>query len=164
MKKIFFILVAIMAMSVSFAANAQEATSRTVIISNFSSRAVKVEMPLFYKMATGEAKGFSLVQADDTTGRMNGFITVVSAYDAEEGAQCIKIRIANGKDMTILSFFNGWASEVNSKFVSAGGYAIGESEDTITITKGEAKLVLNKADFAKSILTVVENIGWNEIK
>ena len=161
MKKLAFLFVAIM-MCVSFAANAQE-TSKTVIISNFSSRAVKVEMPLFYKMATGEAKGFSLVQAD-TTGRMTGFITVVSAYDAEEGAQCIKIRIANGKDMTILSFFNGWASEVNSKFVSVGGYAIGESEDTVTITKGEAKLVLNKADFAKSILTVVENIGWDEIK
>ena len=76
MKKIFLFLVA-MVMCVSFAANAQE-TSRTVIISNFSSRAVKVEMPLFYQMARGEAKGYSLVQSD-TAGRMTGFITVVSA-------------------------------------------------------------------------------------
>ena len=60
MKKVAFLFVAFMVMCVSFAANAQE-TSRTVIISNFSSRAVKVEMPLFYQMAVGEAKGYSLV-------------------------------------------------------------------------------------------------------
>lgn len=45
--------------------------------------------------------------------------------------------------------FNGWASEVNSKFVSAGGYTIDESDEAITIAKGNVKLVLNKADFAK---------------
>lgn len=161
MKKISFLLV-IMAMCVSFAAQAQE-TSRTIIISTFSSRAVKVDMSLFYKMATDEAKsaGFSLVQSDET-GKMTGFMTLVSTYDADENAQCIKIRIAQGKDMTILSFFNGWAEEVNSKFTSAGGYTIKETEETVNITKDNAKLVLNKADFAKSILSVVENVGWNE--
>ena len=167
MKKVAFLFVAFMVMCVSFAANAQE-TSRTVIISNFSSRAVKVEMPLFYQMARGEAKGYSLVQSD-TAGRMTGFITVVSAFsadafDTEENAQCIKIRIANGKDMIIMSFFNGWASEVNSKFVSAGGYTIDESDETVTIAKGNVKLVLNKADFAKSVLTALESEGWDEIK
>ena len=162
MKKVAFLFVAFMVMCVSFAANAQE-TSRTVIISNFSSRAVKVEMPLFYQMAVGEAKGYSLVQSD-TAGRMTGFITVVSTYDTEENAQCIKIRIANGKDMIIMSFFNGWASEVNSKFVSAGGYTIDESDEAITIAKCNVKLVLNKADFAKSVLTALESEGWDEIK
>lgn len=162
MKKVAFLFVAFMVMCVFFAANAQE-TSRTVIISNFSSRAVKVEMPLFYQMARGEAKGYSLVQSD-TAGRMTGFITVVSAFDTEENAQCIKIRIANGKDMIIMSFFNGWASEVNSKFASAGGYTIDESDEAITIAKGNVKLVLNKADFAKSVLTALESEGWDEIK
>lgn len=160
MKKVAFLFVAFMVMCVSFA-SAQE-TSRTVIISNFSSRAVKVEMPLFYQMAVGEAKGYSLVQS--TAGRMTGFITVVSAFDTEENAQCIKIRIANGKDMIIMSFFNGWASEVKSKFASAGGYTIDESDEAITIAKGNVKLVLNKADFAKSVLTALESEGWDEIK
>ena len=66
--------------------------------------------------------------------------------------------------MIIMSFFNGWASEVNSKFVSAGGYTIDESDEAITIAKGNVKLVLNKADFAKSVLTALESEGWDEIK
>ncbi len=94
---------------------------------------------------------------------MTGFITVVSTFDPEENAQCIKIRIANGKDMTILSFFNGWAPEVAEKFIAAG-YTIGESNDLVTISKGEAKLVLKKDDFKKAVLTVSEMAGWQEIK
>ena len=46
MKKVAFLFVAFMVMCVSFAANAQE-TSRTVIISNFSSRAVKQKVILW---------------------------------------------------------------------------------------------------------------------
>ncbi len=159
MKKIASIFVAIMAL-VSFAANAQE--TNTVIISNFTSRAVAVEMPAFYKMACGEANGYALVQSD-TAGKMTGFITVVSTFDPEENAQCIKIRIANGKDMTILSFFNGWASEVADKFIAAG-YTVGESNDLVTISKGESKLVLKKDDFKKAVLTASEIAGWQEIK
>ncbi len=158
MKKIAFIFVAVMAL-VSFAANAQE--TNTVIISNFTSRAVAVEMPAFYKMACGE-NGYALVQSD-TAGKMTGFITVVSTFDPEENAQCIKIRIANGKDMTILSFFNGWAPEVAEKFIAAG-YTVGESNDLVAISKGDAKLVLKKDDFKKAVLTVSEVAGWQEIK
>ncbi len=152
MKKILF--VAIMAL-ISLGASAQE---KTVIISNFSSRAVKVEMPLFYQMAVNEADGYALVFADGNN-KMTGFVSVVSVYDTEENAQCIKIRIANGKDMTILSFFNGWADEVADRFSSAG-YSVSSDEENVTIAKGDAKLVLNRADFAKAKITAVEAAGW----
>ena len=154
MKKIF--LIAILAMF-AFIANAQEVT-KTVIISNFTSRAVAVEMPLFYQMAVGEAKGYSFVQAD-TNGKMTGFISIVSTTDAEEEAPCIKIRIANGKDMTILSFFNGWAKEIVKNFTD-NGYTVSENDETVTITKGDNKITLNKADFATAKVTATEVVGW----
>ena len=153
MKKVFFI--AIMAMF-AFIANAQE--TKTVIISNFTSRAVAVEMPLFYQMATGEAHGYALVSSDDN-GKMTGFISVVSANDPEENAPCIKVRIANGKDMTILSFFNGWAKEIVKNFTD-NGYTVSENDETVTITKGDNKITLNKADFAAAKVTATEVVGW----
>ncbi len=155
MKKVFFI--AIMATMFALIANAQE-TTKTVIISNFTSRAVAVEMPLFYQMAVGEAKGYSFVQAD-TNGKMTGFISIVSTTDAEEKAPCIKIRIANGKDMTILSFFNGWAKEIVKNFTD-NGYTVSENDETVTITKGDNKITLNKADFATAKVTATEVVGW----
>ena len=153
MKKIF--LIAILAMF-AFIANAQEVT-KTVIISNFTSRAVAVEMPLFYQMATGEAHGYALVSSDST--KMTGFISIVSTTDAEEEAPCIKIRIANGKDMTILSFFNGWAKEIVKNFTD-NGYTVSENDETVTITKGDNKITLNKADFATAKVTATEVVGW----
>lgn len=154
MKKVFFI--AIMATMFALIANAQE--TKTVIISNFTSRAVAVEMPLFYQMAIGEAKGYSLVQAD-ANGKMTGFISIVSTTDAEEEAPCIKIRIANGKDMTILSFFNGWAKEVVKNFTD-NGYTVSENEEVVSIAKGESKITFNKADFAAAKVTATEVVGW----
>ena len=60
--------------------------------------------------------------------------------------------------------FQRWASEVNSKFVSAGGYTIDESDEAITIAQRQCKARLKQGGLAKSVLTALESEGWDEIK
>ncbi len=153
MKKLILLIAAAV---LSFSAAAQDET--TVIISKFTTRAVQVEMPLFYQMATSEASGYALVQAD-TSDRMTGFMTIVSAFDPVEDADCIKIRLADGKNMTIMSFFNGWAEELADEFTEAG-YEVSEDDNTVTFRKGENKLTLKKEDFAKAKISIKKNNGW----
>ncbi len=158
MKKFVFLAIAIL---ISMTAIAQE-NEKTVIISAFSTREVEVAMPAFFKMACDSVSGYALVEKNDA-GRIIGFMTVVEDFDTKENSPCVKVRIAQGQDMLIVSFFNGWVSEVNNQLVSAGGYAVTESDDTISLSKGDAKLVLNKADFSANKLTVVEASGWQKV-
>ena len=158
MKKLLFLAVmAIMCLS----AAAQE-NQRMVIVSSFSTREVEVATPAFFNMACDSVSGYALTEKDES-GRIVGFMTVVVDFDVKVNAPCIKVRIAHGQDMLIVSFFNGWTSEMNNQIISAGGYTVGESGDTVAFSKGDARLVLNLSDFAANKLTVIEQTGWQTI-
>ena len=141
-------------------AAAQE-NQRTVIVSSFTTREVEVATPAFFNMACDSVSGYASVEKNDE-GRIIGFMTVVEDFDVKENAPCIKIRIAKGQDMIILSFFNGWVSEVKKEFRN-GGCLVTDGEDHITIVIGATRLILDKADFAANKLTVLHQNGWQKV-
>ena len=154
---LFLVMTALMCLS----AAAQE-SQRTVIVSSFSTREVEVATPAFFNMACDGVSGYALTE-ENTVGRIVGFMTVVEDFDVKENSPCIKIRIANGQDMVILSFFNGWTSDVSNQIVRAGGYSVGEGNDVITFAKGDFRLVLDKAAFEENKIFVVSATGWQKI-
>ena len=155
MKKIFFIAVALFSFTVSAAYPQSE---KTVLVSNIETRNIAVDMPLYCNMASEEG-GYYWCKKDSTD-RMTEFVSIASAYDALEKKSCVKIRIAKNQKMVVLSFFGGWAQEIQGVFGNFDHQVEENDENLALVTSDGSQITLSKKDFEQARVKVVDMTGW----
>lgn len=151
MRKFFFFAVAAI---ISLSAAAQT-TSKT-IISEFSSREIAEGIEGFYAMATMEP-GYAYRTVDS-------FVSVVSHYDNELKAQCVKVRAVKGNKMLVISYFGKIGQDGAADLARYGISQMLTANEVIFDLGNGNKLVLNAGAAAEGKVKAVSAAGFTEVE